>query len=404
MLPQIETSQKMATRISCLCGLANQEVALNFQSEYIPVPSLCHCRSCRSTSGVICTSYIDVRQPTNSSIPLHLIRYLEAPDISRWFCGTCGAHVFLRLTSPGRERLLVAAGLVVHDQAPRTDRIHHRCVSSTDDGGIASFLQASSDGELLSECYTAIQDKSSLDERQYLNGQSDGHTASPDPVWGSKGEAEAETDPQLCASCHCGGVQFYITPPDDSSKSASFPWPDLLVPYHSGSHDNSADVKWWLRGEEEEEGSGSVNDDRSRRFYLAGLCACNSCRLASGFPIQSWAFVPRTNIFKLDGSPLSYDITTLQRYESSPGVYREFCRACGATVFWHCEERPGVVDVSVGLLQAKTGARAEGWLRWAINRVSFSEQAPDKGLIRTLQDGLRTWAECRGNMSDAIYL
>jgi hypothetical protein len=37
-----------------------------------------------------------------------------------------------------------------------------------------------------------------------------------------------------------------------------------------------------------------------------GTCVCNSCRLSSGFPIQTWAFVPKSNIFNADGSPLVF--------------------------------------------------------------------------------------------------
>jgi hypothetical protein len=80
----------------------------------------------------------------------------------------------------------------------------------------------------------------------------------------------------------------------------------------------------------------------------------------------------------------------MQRFESSPGVYREFCKSCGATVFWHCDERPGVVDVSVGLLKSPTGARAEDLLEWETGRVSFAEDAAQhQSLIALLERGLR---------------
>ena len=65
----------------------------------------------------------------------------------------------------------------------------------------------------------------------------------------------------------------------------------------------------------------------------------------------------------------------LRSYESSPGVMREFCPTCGATVFWHDKHRPELIDVSVGLLDAPEGARAEEWLEWWLARVSFEEDA-----------------------------
>jgi hypothetical protein len=63
------------------------------------------------------------------------------------------------------------------------------------------------------------------------------------------------------------------------------------------------------------------------------------------------------------------------------------------------------MDVSVGLLDADEGARAETWLDWWTGRVSFAE---DAGLGRTgetarraiclidsLEEGLKRWSEKR---------
>jgi hypothetical protein len=194
-----------------------------------------------------------------------------------------------------------------------------------------------------------------------------------------------------------------------------------MIPYHT--HDpripNAGDEKWWLRA--------------NATKYLAGTCACRSCRLTSGFEIQTWAFVPRANIYfhvprnmrtdPGDGGggdemvvALDFDVfregeregkAVLKGYESSEGVMREFCGTCGATVFWHDKWRPEVVDVSVGLLDVGEGARAEGWLEWWGGRVSFEGDAVRDGdakgsgegrvnmegwdLIPALGRGLRAW-------------
>lgn len=90
------------------------------------------------------------------------------------------------------------------------------------------------------------------------------------------------------------------------------------------------------------------------------------------------------------GSPV------IKSYESSEGVIREFCHACGATVFWHDKWRPEVVDVGVGLLEAGMGEgpRAETWLEWWSGRVSFEEDADGRGdLVPALGRGLRAWDE-----------
>jgi hypothetical protein len=68
-------------------------------------------------------------------------------------------------------------------------------------------------------------------------------------------------------------------------------------------------------------------------------------------------------------------------------------------VFW--DGRPGkddegsnaLIDVAVGLLDARSGARAEDILAWWPGRVSFREEASNKGLVEGLEKGLANWAE-----------
>lgn len=186
---------------------------------------------------------------------------------------------------------------------------------------------------------------------------------------------------KLKAQCHCGGVKFYLTRPNEQSKKVQSPFSDLITPYHSHSSENPNNETWWLRD----------NDTK----YLAGTCTCKSCRVASGFEIQPWAFVPKCNIFKEDGSPIDYNMGTLKQYESSKDIWREFCSICGATVFWHCKERPNLIDVSIGLLDPAEGARVEGWLDWWTGRVSFEELAVSRSLVRSLEEGLKKWGEER---------
>ncbi|KAL8663375.1 MAG: hypothetical protein Q9202_003894 [Teloschistes flavicans] len=102
---------------------------------------------------------------------------------------------------------------------------------------------------------------------------------------------------------------------------------------------------------------------------------------SSGYDLQAWCFVSKVNIRQIDGKELDYEMGMLKQYCHSQGAYRNFCQRCGATVFWHDDERPGVVDVSVGLLDAEEGARSEDWLEWATARVSFEEFASNKTLV-----------------------
>ncbi|PGH33930.1 hypothetical protein GX50_03251 [[Emmonsia] crescens] len=368
----------MATRISCLCNRASQTVSLDWSPE--SVLAFCHCTTCRRTTGLLCTSYVPLKRGTQSAPNLNgLIEYVESTAASRWFCEICGAHVFLQLKGDEEhgEKFMVARGTIA-DTEPQTESITHLSLDSTVDGSIfvspvpaAGVLQS---GVERSTCFTGT----TCTVPVYTTNPTRGHISKDDLQNSSTSPTKT-----LAASCQCEGVKIFITPPDHTSRLTSSPWPDILVPYHSSTSTspsavgaNPNDVKWWV----------CSNGTK----YLAGLCACNSCRLASGFPIQSWAFVSRSNIFKTsDGSNLTYDdLGTLKRYKSSPlGVYREFCGVCGATVFWHCDDRSGVVDVSVGLLGAETGVRAEAWLHWELGRISFEEDAVDRGMVRCLKEG-----------------
>jgi hypothetical protein len=190
---------------------------------------------------------------------------------------------------------------------------------------------------------------------------------------------EGEED-RLKAQCHCGGVKFYITRPNEESKKAQSPFPDLMVPFHTGaSPANPEHETWFLRS------NGTK--------YLAGTCTCTSCRVSMGFEIQTWAFIPKCNIFQENGQGLDFEMGTMRRYGSSEGVSREFCGTCGSTVFWHCEERPELIDVSVGLLDPAEGARVESWLDWWTQRVSFEEMAVSRRLVESLEAGLKGWGE-----------
>ena len=52
--------------------------------------------------------------------------------------------------------------------------------------------------------------------------------------------------------------------------------------------------------------------------------------------------------------------------------------------------------MAVGLLDAGSGVRAEELLAWWTGRVSFAEDALNKGLVRGLEEGLKRWSERNG--------
>jgi hypothetical protein len=148
---------------------------------------------------------------------------------------------------------------------------------------------------------------------------------------------------------------------------------------------NPRDEKWWIRG------------PHASRYHTA-LCMCVSCRTSSGFDVQPWAFVPRANLHVDSGSgggsrPLEMEegapgMKTAKRYASSEGIERWFCGGCGASLFFVDESRSELVDVSVGLMRAKSGSRAEEWLEWGPN-VSGVDEAQCQELGNLLMDGIR---------------
>ncbi|KAH6871645.1 hypothetical protein B0T10DRAFT_417118, partial [Thelonectria olida] len=92
---------------------------------------------------------------------------------------------------------------------------------------------------------------------------------------------ESANEP-LEAFCACGNIRFHITRPIDGPRRN---FPDLVFPDKTTDElvkRNPADKKWWIQ-------------DNGNK-YLAGTCACRSCRLIYEFEVQAWTFVPRANI------------------------------------------------------------------------------------------------------------
>ena len=365
-----------SVEITCLCGEINESLVLK---STLPVRTItCSCNICRYCTGVLYLSTLHLTERPACVDKLH--EYSSSSRITRYFCGSCGSHVLILGTEDSSWS--VCSGVVervLPGQSESPMRLEqysqHEFVGDTLDGGLMVCLAELQGHKVPFFMQGPDEAPVTADPGQrpwpFLSQSASSTLTDPSSDSPNGGKSLA----RLRASCHCGGVQFNITRPSERSYECSSPWPDLIVPYHSESSENPADVKWWLRA------GGSK--------YLAGTCACRSCRLESGVPIQTWAFIPKANIQRLDGSALDYSMGTLKRFNSSPGCYREFCGTCGATVFWHCEERPYVVDVSVGILRAQEGSRAESWLEWWTDRLSFREHAFDAQLADDLENGLR---------------
>lgn len=382
----------MQITIDCMCGGSRQRLTAPAHPHILPSDA----ETDRRGSGLLFVSHLAIDPPEPQRLSELSCHEYDAG--ARFFCGVCGCHVFQKFTASDAsaslaqtmgdtqlptELFAVATGVII-ESASEKERVPFGSapVDDTGDGGLGPYLPVA---------------------------EMKGRTHKP--------QIEAPETPNnpVPAACGCGNVKLLIQHPGYFSgmevELPYSPYPDLLFPFKTTPKDkldNPSDEKWYLR-------------KRGKKLgYLAGTCACKSCRLSAGYEIQSWAFIPRlaieisvasvsvansksTNLHAKNEAqddksyiPLDFGVlrqlpplrNPLRSYESSRGVFREFCHVCGATVFWHSNVRPDLIDVSVGLLQAREGARAESLLEWWLERCSFAE---DAGLDR--EGWVKDWAE-----------
>ncbi|KAK3337547.1 Mss4-like protein [Cercophora scortea] len=427
-----ETTGKMGTvTVSCLCGVARQTLAVHATSSDRSDDdetgkeatvwddiALCHCNTCRQVTGQLFTSYIPIHSsgdPTAVSPSLEgLAEYCPAPgSSSKWyFCSTCGCHVFrcMTLDSGNGDEMQweVATGVIIDSpdlQPPVLDDTpwRHMHVDETSDGGLSVWLPSTHETQ---------QSNPPPDYHHHHNTTDPNKPPIPSPP-------HLDAEGLLPATCHCGTITFKISRPNESSFLPRSSFPDLSHPYTQTPPSiisNPSDEKWWIcepAPAPAPAASASASTSPDDKRYRAGTCACRSCRLASGFEIQSWAFIPHSNVHfstTMEEGSMVYPPPYLRTYESSPRTMRTFCPTCGATLSWHSVDEGrragGLLDISVGLLRASSGARAEGWLDWWRGRVSFAEEAGVERtgvaagwarlLVDALEAGLRSGGGGRG--------
>ena len=91
-------------------------------------------------------------------------------------------------------------------------------------------------------------------------------------------------------------------------------------------------------------------------------CHCRDCRRSSGAPVSLFAGYRTEQVELPDAQP--------KAYESSPGVYRSFCGACGTPISFEDERLPGDTYLPVGIFDDPEAFEPEAhdWvsrrLRW----------------------------------------
>ncbi|SPQ19797.1 73a16fe7-1b47-4b2c-8e32-d1f8fd41fa75 [Thermothielavioides terrestris] len=262
--------------ISCHCGAARQAVAPRGNQSLFSEVSFCHCDSCRHLTGLLCASYAPISSHPAPSVA-GLQSYSTSPASTRYFCSTCGCHVFRASrpspsSAPEQWSWEVATGAVVDGPAPTSslpEQWRHLHIRDTKDGGLSAWLP----------------------------------NADPPPQSSEHSPASPDQSTTLPASCHCRSISLQITRPSpDPALNPDSPYADLLLPYHSTPSttvSNPSREKWYLRPDPallRSHHSPSPNHQPQHVRYLAGTCACETCRLTSGFEIQTWSFIPRRNI------------------------------------------------------------------------------------------------------------
>lgn len=410
-------SDTKTIKATCLCGDAAHNITL--PSNAFPIPSyFCTCDSCRHLTGTLflSTAFLPPSYHLPSSLLDKLTSFKFSDRITQYFCKRCGSTMLCYCAPKPGDKHRVANWDVMTGTLEAFDGIldfkGYEYIHDTRDGGFSDFMPT-------------------LNNRLLDRWSHDINTSSQLPLyWQDPSTSEESLDPttRLPAHCKCKSITFYIARPSSQSTHATRPYPDLLVPYHSSQNQtstkedhnpssNTASEPWHLRA--------------SRTKFLAGLCSCTSCRLASGQELTAWAFIPLADISLDAEGKISLELSSvttgtgtgtststetgqsafaskyLQTYHSSENVTRSFCSVCGAIVFLHLSSQDSaerdrsattLLDVAVGLLDAPEGARAETWLEWHAARLSFREDAMGRAssLVEGVEKGLREFKEKEG--------
>ncbi|MCJ1336697.1 hypothetical protein MMC09_001975 [Bachmanniomyces sp. S44760] len=394
MASSVSTSDKSRTHklITSTCHCRALTAAASMPLSALPLKIyLCHCSVCRHATGQLASTNVALPLPHPRlaiSGPRTVYATSTGPNgLERCFCPTCGAFVYE--DSPNEKKAGLYGGTVDRQHFENGDIIlggHLWTEETGEDGGLATWLK------------DMPRQGNSINQGDEI-GDLVKRASAPNDNDNDNDNDNNNNNDKLHATCHCGGVQFDITRPSplSSGGSGGNP-PDLKVP-----------TEQWL-------GKPRPGDPQAKPRYVANICVCDSCRLCSGFELQPWCFIPHANILQSNNNPskqsddhLPFNLSkalsdteieknnthnSLKSYTSSPNATRYFCKTCGATIFYRCASRPELWDVSVGLLEGKSGARVEEWLDWNSGReISGMGDCPNGELVEMLRRGWDVWDE-----------
>ena len=334
------TTETLTLIAKCHCTLFQTSYTLPLSS--LPLKAaICHCTTCRKTSGHVFSSFAVIPSPNRPDVST-VTAYASSDALTRYFCPRCGASI--GNFEPGEWEF--ATGVLDRTGGGLLNRVQ-MWLEDTKDGGAGLWLN---DQRLDRHIRGRTSEKVVFADVKAMTEKSrhEIRAMSLDPT-------ATQHEDILNASCHCGTVSFQIERPDSDS-----------------------------------------NETDSNK-YPAGLDACTSCRTVTGFEITSWAFVPRERIRNSNTrQPLDLlKVPALSYYKTSPGVTRGFCSTCGANVFYYRHRgntgKEDTIDIAAGLLESRAGVRAEDWLVWdnyGDDIVAYREDAVDREFVEGLVKGV----------------
>ncbi|KAK2612669.1 hypothetical protein QQS21_001286 [Conoideocrella luteorostrata] len=227
--------------------------------------------------------------------------------ITHYFCPVCGMHMLARVLPKDRNAMIATWFATCGSIIAATNFYHpqHEYVEDTIDGGITNAVQF-------------------LNNKRVARWPGHPKEGQQLPLyWVSPQKPRSSLVPcdNPHARCKCRGVEFWIMRPANGLKSQ---------------------VK---------------------------LGHYNSCHLDNGMePYATATFETESENILLDENgfvsyPLCRDFGTLKTWWSSADARKKFCGVCGAAVFL-IKGDGSRLEVSVGVLAAPEGVRAESWLEW----------------------------------------
>ncbi|KAF2636884.1 hypothetical protein P280DRAFT_501105 [Massarina eburnea CBS 473.64] len=333
----------------------------------------CHCDSCRHSTGALYTMCVRWPEPRQSVDVSELKVFHFGTTGHIVFCDTCSTPMFFVNPKDLDQELQVFTGTIANfDAGGKTlfKTVDHIFVGDTKDGGASMWMRTNADG-------TETKRYETRDKREEHEGYPFDW-----PATLSFTSYEAKTHDTVPIRCKCKGIDFVL---------------------HRPNYDNvpKSKIPWFI--------------DPVTHKPLGGFCACNSCRLFGGIDIWNWMYTELKYISFSTSSNQPFpkstlnlkalvdakdpSIGTLKYYASSPDVQRYFCSTCSASIFYAVDDRPEIVDVSVGVLEASDGARAEGLLSWAlgpIGRIEDSEGGWRYDMLTAASKEAEEWRISRG--------